>query len=361
MNKLVLMMVALLGMLGSSGQALPYHSDSVEYDNADKTVHLGATLTYPKTGGPFAAAVLITGSGTQDRDETIFGHHPFAVIADYLTRRGYAVLRVDDRGAGLSKGELRTATSADFAKDVETSMAWLRTQKEINPTKIGLIGHSEGGMIAPIIASRNGAVAFIISLAGPADGVGTIMYQSVEALKRMHVSDLYIDFNAAQERMVLSDALIANDTASLLQKVDSGYRAYLAAIPDSAKAKYGFAPTPENFHTLLSQQAAAVVSPWFKFFLAYKAADYYPAVKCPVLLLGGAEDIQVHNVTDVPQLDSLLKASGNKNVAARVVPGLNHLFQHCHTCMSTEYGKLGESFAPEVLQIMGDWLDKAAR
>ena len=129
----------------------PYNSDSVEYDNADKTVHLGATLTYPKTGGPFPAAVLITGSGTQDRDETLFGHHPFAVIADYLTRRGYAVLRVDDRGAGLSKGDLTKPTSADFAKDVETSMAWLKTQKEIDPSRIGLIGHSEGGMIAPMI------------------------------------------------------------------------------------------------------------------------------------------------------------------------------------------------------------------
>jgi hypothetical protein len=335
----------------------PYNSDSVEYDNADKTVHLGATLTYPKTGGHFPAAVLITGSGTQDRDETIFNHHPFAVIADYLTRRGYAVLRVDDRGAGLSKGDLTKPTSADFAKDVETSMAWLKTQKEIDPSRIGLIGHSEGGMIAPMIASHNMAVAFIISLAGPADGFATIMYQSVESLKRMHASDLYINFNTVQERMILSDALSTNDTATLLQKVDSQYQAYLSSIPDSSKANYSFVPAPESFRALLSRQATALISPWFKFFLAYKAANYYPAVKCPVLLLGGAEDIQVPNATDIPELDSLLKASGNKRVTGHLMPGLNHLFQHCHTCTVAEYGKLEETFSPEVLQIMGDWLD----
>jgi pimeloyl-ACP methyl ester carboxylesterase len=357
----LLTIIPLLLALKSWQQTPPppfsYNSDSVEYDNADKTVHLGATLTYPKTGGPFAAAVLITGSGTQDRDETILGHHPFAVIADYLTRRGYAVLRVDDRGAGLSKGDLTKPTSADFAKDVETSMAWLKTQKEIDPSRIGLIGHSEGGMIAPMIASKNKNVAFIISLAGPADGFGTIMYQSVESLKRMHVSDLYITFNTVQERTILSDALSANDTASFLRQVDSQYRVYLLSIPDSAKAKYSFAPTPENFHTLISQQATAVISPWFKFFLAYKAADYYPAVKCPVLLLGGSDDIQVNNAADIPELDSLLKASGNKKVTPHLMPGLNHLFQHCHTCMIQEYGKLEETFSPEVLQIMGDWLD----
>ncbi len=342
-------------------RSLPYNSDSVGYDNAAKTVHLGATLTWPKTDGPFAAAILITGSGTQDRDETILGHHPFAVSADYLTRRGYAVLRVDDRGAGLSKGDVVKSTSADFAKDVETSMAWLKTRKEIDPSRIGLIGHSDGGMIAPMVASRHKDVAFIISLAGPADGFGTIMYQSQESLKRAHVSDLYISFTAVQERMILSDALNTNDTASLLQKVDSQYRAYLASIPDSAKAKYGFAPTPEQYHALLSRQAAAVISPWFRFFLAYKAADYYPAVKCPVLLLGGSEDVQVPNAADIPELDSLLKASGNKRVTGRLMPGLNHLFQHCQACTVGEYSKLEETFSPEVLQIMADWLDAIVR
>jgi pimeloyl-ACP methyl ester carboxylesterase len=362
---LVLTIIPLLMALESRPQSphppSPYNSDSVEYDNADKTVHLGATLTFPKTGGPFPAAVLITGSGTQDRDETILGHHPFAAIADYLTRRGYAVLRVDDRGAGLSKGDVMKATSADFAKDVETSMTWLKTQNEIDPSRIGLIGHSEGGMIAPMVAARNKDVAFIISLAGPADGFGTIMYQSLESLKRAHASDMYINFTAVQERTILSDALSINDTASLLQKVDSQYRAYLSSIPDSAKASYSFVPAPESFRALLNRQATALISPWFKFFLAYKAADYYPAVRCPVLLLGGAEDIQVPNATDIPELDSLLKTSGNKRVTGHLMPGLNHLFQHCHTCTVGEYGKLEETFSPEVLQIMGDWLDGNVR
>jgi len=339
----------------------PYHSDSVEYDNADKTVHLAATLTYPEKGGPFPAAILITGSGIQDRDETIFGHHPFAVIADYLTRRGYAVLRVDDRTAGLSTGDIKYATSADFAKDVETSFNWLRKQKYIDPKKIGLIGHSEGAAIAPMVAAENKDIAFIISLAGPANGYSTMMYQAISPLQRSHANEQVIAFELAKEKMLLDNMKTAADSAAFMQGMDKDYRAYYTSIPDSLRPQYNFVPRPENYLHALAPAAWSIVTPWWKFLINYQVATWYPKVHCPVLLLGGDKDFQVSNATDITVIASILKAHHNTNVETHLMPGLNHLFQHCKTCLLQEYGALEETFSPEVLSIMADWLDKNIR
>jgi pimeloyl-ACP methyl ester carboxylesterase len=339
----------------------PYHSDSVEYDNADKSVHLAATLTYPEKGGPFPAAILITGSGTQDRDETLFGHRPFAVIADYLTRRGYAVLRVDDRNAGLSTGDVYHATTADFAKDVETSFHWLKMQKQVDPTKIGLIGHSEGAMIAPMVAAQNNDIAFIINLAGALDGYRTLMYQTLEPLRRSHTGDLLIGFAMFKERMFLDNMKLATDSAGFMQRVTHDYEAYYAAIPDSMRSQYAFVPKPDVFLHALAPIAHHLVAPWWKFFITTDLTHYYEKVRCPVLLLGGDKDIQVDNAADMTAIASILKDHHNKNVETHLVPGLNHFFQHCHSCAVQEYGKLEETFAPEVLQLMADWLDKTIR
>ena len=312
----------------------PYHSDSVEYDNAGKTVHLGATLTYPEKGGPFPAVILITGSGIQDRDETLFGHRPFAVIADYLTRRGYAVLRVDDRSAGLSTGDVENATSADFAGDVGTSLAWLKTRKEIDPKKIGLIGHSEGAMIAPMVASRRKDIAFIISLAGPLSGYTTVMYQVRTPMQHSHAAAQDIHDVLTKQRIVLDNVMKASDSAAFMKGVD---------------------------RAALTPQARVLLSPWYRFFIRYDATPYYSKVKCPFLLLGGEKDIQVHNAADMPAIAAILREHGNHRVETRLLTGLNHLFQHCHSCTVMEYGKLEETFAPEALQVMGDWLDKIRR
>jgi uncharacterized protein len=336
----------------------PYHSDSVEYDNADKTVHLAATLTYPEKGGPFPAAILITGSGTQDRDETLFGHHPFAVIADYLTRTGYAVLRVDDRTAGLSTGDVRKATTADFAKDVETSFAWLKKSKQIDPKRIGLIGHSEGAMIAPIVASDNKDIAFIISLAGPLSGDSTTMYQVRTTLRQYHTAEPMIAYTLAQERIILDNVKAAGDTATLLQGLDRDYRVYYATLPDSVRSQNSFYTKPDNFAHSVAPKILPAFVPWWKFYIAYDATPYYAKVKCPVLFLGGDKDIQVDNATDIPRLAAILEAHQNDKVEAHLMPGLNHLFQHCHTCTIQEYGQLEETFSPEVLAIMAAWLDK---
>ena len=339
----------------------PYHSDSVEYDNADKTVHLAATLTYPEKGGPFPAAILITGSGIQDRDETLFGHHPFAVIADYLTRNGYAVLRVDDRTAGLSTGNIWSATTADYAKDVETSFNWLKKRKEIDPKKIGLIGHSEGAMIAPMVAAENKNVAFIISMAGPLNGYSTMMYQTLTPLQRSHTGEHVIAFELVRERMLLENIKNATDSAGFMQGMDRDYRAYYAAIPDSLRPQYNFVPSPDQYLHALAPLAYSTVSPWLKFLVTYQADPYYSKIDCPVLLLGGEKDFQVPNATDMTVIASILKDHHNTKVETHLMPGLNHLFQHCHTCLMQEYGQLEETFSPEVLSIMSTWLDKNVR
>lgn len=339
----------------------PYHADSVEYDNANKTVHLAATLTYPEKGGPFPAAILITGSGMQDRDETVFGHKPFAVIADYLTKRGYAVLRVDDRTAGLSTGDVHYATTADFAKDVQTSFNWLITQKNIDPRRIGLIGHSEGGMIAPMVAAENPKVAFIISLAGAVNGFATLMYQTLEPLRRSHTGDQFISFATHRERMLLKNMKTADDSASFMQGLTRDYRDYYASIPDSIRPQYFFVPKPEIFLPAIAPMAHRLVAPWWKFFLTVDMTPYYNKVKCPALLLGGDKDIQVDNAVDMETIASILKDNKNQGVETHLMPGLNHFFQHCHTCSVQEYAKLEETFSPEVLKIMADWLDKTIR
>src|SRR6201991_399529 len=335
----------------------PYRSDSVEYDDADKTVHVGATLPYPAQGGPFPAVLLITGSGTQDRDEEMFGHKPFAVIADYLTRRGYAVLRVDDRQAGLSTGDVsRVVTTVDFAKDAETSFAWLKAQKQIDAGRIGLMGHSEGAMIAPMVASRNKDIAFIISLAGPANGEETMIYQTLEPLKQLGASGDFIAYSRTQKKILLDNMLRATDSASFMKGIDSEYRAYLSATPDSMRPNYIL--SPEKYEALLAPQTATLLLDWWKFLLRYRASEYYSKVKCPVLALGGEKDIQVPNASDLPVIDSTLKEAGNNRVTVRLMPGLNHLFQRCKSCTVAEYAQIEESFSPEALQIMGEWMDK---
>lgn len=337
----------------------PYNSDSVEYDNADRSVHLAGTLTYPKTGGPFPVAVLITGSGQQDRDETILGHKPFAVIADYLTRRGYAILRVDDRMMGLSRGDLAHATSADFAKDVETSVAYLKTRKEINPAKIGLIGHSEGAMIAPMVAAKDKNIAFIILLASPAvGGYQTLLWQTVEPFRRSGAQPGFIAGVSGLEKLVLDNVLAAKDEQDFVQRISAAYKTWYESTPDSIRGLYPSLYFPvDQAGPYFGKSASTLMSPWYRFFLSYPTIDDFRRLQCAVLALDGEQDAQVACDPNLDLIRRTLSEAGNKHFETRAIPGLNHLFQHCHTCIASEYGQLTETFSPEALGIMGDWLD----
>jgi alpha/beta superfamily hydrolase len=335
----------------------PYQVDSVEYDNADKTVHLGATLTYPKGQGPFPAAILITGSGQQDRDETLFGHKPFAVIADYLTRRGFAVLRVDDREVGKSKGDDK-ATSEDFATDVMISMDYLKTRNEIDKNKIGLIGHSEGGLIASIVITKRKDVAFIISLAGPGmTGADILADQNEVIMKKEGIDSATARAYYRLYRRILDYSVKEKDSALAVQKSKQAFLEWKKSVPPEQLKTLNLANDSEAVNNY-GKMVAVLRKPWMKYFLLSDAFMNYQKAYSPVLALNGSEDIQVIAKKNLTGIKQALQKSKSKNYEVKELPGLNHLFQQCKKCSLSEYGQLEETFAPEALEMMAKWLEK---
>lgn len=336
-----------------------YNSEEVEYDNADKTVHFGATYTYPKTGGTFATAILITGSGQQDRDETIFDHKPFAVIADHLAKSGYAVLRVDDRGMGKTKGPVANATTADFAKDIEASIAYLKTRKETDSHKLGLIGHSEGGQIAVMVAAAHPEdIDFIIGLAGPGENGATILAGQQEAIWRKYGVP---PATAAAFRtfyyQVTSAVTLQSDSTSIYKKAWQTYLDWKKTQPDSSLAQLGLSDNTQSAG-LIRQVSLFLSSPWTKYFVTADPAPYIRQLQCKYLALNGSEDLQVIASTNLPAIQQAIDKSRIKIYSVIEMKGLNHLFQHCRTCTPQEYGQLEETFAPEALDTIANWLNQ---
>jgi pimeloyl-ACP methyl ester carboxylesterase len=344
----------------------PYQSEDVEYDNADKSIHFGGTFTVPVPGpntnyfrAPvYPTVLLITGSGQQDRDETILGHKSFAVIADYLTRQGIAVLRVDDRDKGKTTGNFITSTSADFALDVEAGITYLKTRKDVDTFNIGLIGHSEGGMIAPIVASRKKDIGFIVLLAGPGVKISELMeQQSVDVAAASGMSKKYIEKYRLLYRQLISTIINEPDSVKAFNKSlevfntwqkDKGLFLVKATtgVTDE-KSKTGF----------LKGMVRQLNAPWFNYFMKFNPADYLAAVKCPVLALNGEKDIQVAAKLNLAGIKTVLQKN-NTQVTTMEMPGLNHLFQHCKKCSVDEYGDLEETFDIETLKIIGNWIKK---
>jgi pimeloyl-ACP methyl ester carboxylesterase len=333
----------------------PYREEQVVFRNNTENFDLAGTLTLPEGNGPFPAAVLITGSGQQDRDETVFGHKPFLVISDYLTRNGIAVLRYDDRGIGGSKGNLNNVTSQNFAGDAAAAVSYLATRPEIDPGKIGLIGHSEGGLIAPIVASENPAIAFIVSLAGPGvRGKELLMKQSADILKVSGTPEKEIE-EAMSTNNKLYDMVIADpDQRSFAKKALEWYGREL-----DAKGL-----TPEKRKEDMAGFAQAIVqlnNAWMRYFIATDPAIFWSKVKCPVLALNGEKDLQVNYEQNLPAIKAALKKGGNRKVKTIALPGLNHLFQHSATGNPSEYLNIEETFSPEALKIMADWIKKTMK
>ena len=335
-----------------------YKSEDVEYDNADKTIHFGATLSYPNTGGPFATAVLITGSGQQDRDETIFNHKPFAVIADYLAKKGYAVLRVDDRGVGKTTGDVKSATSADFAKDVEAGLAYLKSRKEVAKNKLGLIGHSEGGAIAPMVAARNKDIAFIILLAGPGIKGDDLLAKQNKAI--LTADGISAEAAGSYEALFKELVDISLQTADTTKAMAEGWKAYSNwknRTPAVQISTLGFTNDADARKTVTALVKIAS-APWMNYFLNYDPAPALKKTHTKILALNGSKDIQVIAGPNLAGIQTALTQAGNKNFTIKELDGLNHLFQHCHTCTVNEYNDLEETFSPEALDIIGTWLDK---
>jgi uncharacterized protein len=314
----------------------PYREEEVTFDNTSAGVTLAGTLTLPQGPGPFTAAVLITGSGPQDRNESLMGHQPFLVLADHLTRKGIAVLRYDDRGVGKSTGTFASATSADFATDAEAAIAYLQTRKEIAPRKIGLIGHSEGGMIAPMIAARNVHVAFIVLMAGTGvRGDEVLVAQAAAVAEAMGAPKPVVDQIAARQRETLALVKTETDEAALIKK--------LQELNPGAGAQ-------------IATQVRQMRSAWFRFFLDYDPALVLRKVTVPVLAINGAKDTQVVASQNLPAIRAALDAAGNKNVQIVEFPGLNHLFQTAKTGAPAEYGEIEETMAPAVLETISTWV-----
>lgn len=333
-----------------------FKSEEVNYWNVADSVHIFGTLTMPEKGSKFPAVILITGSGTQDRDVTLFGHKPFKVIAEYLSARGFAVLRVDDRGAGkttLGKN-FKTVTSADFAKDVKSGIDYLTTRTEINRKKIGIIGHSEGGMIAPMVANITKEVAYIVSLAGSGVSGKLVAGNQIKTILLKKGEDsLFV-----KEQVAFNDKLIDVIASDDEQKIkEEKMRQVLGSLSEEFKTKNKILGNEDVF---IKSQLKNVI-PWVKFFMKHDPADDWKKIKCPVLILNGTKDTQVDVDLHLPAIENALEMAKNKHYKIVRLNGLNHLFQHANTGLVDEYAKIKEDFAPEALQIMGDWLTKTTK
>ena len=334
----------------------PYNDEEVVFENKIDSIKLGGSFTFPKEGNNFPVVVLITGSGWEDRDETIFNHKPFLVIADYLTRKGFAVLRFDDRGGGASTGNVKEATSLDFVKDVKAAVDYLKTRKEVNQNKIGLIGHSEGGMIAPIVATERKDIAFIILLAGPGLTGEEILIRQTELISKAEgIPDQEIEKNLKLSKSIYSEIRESKDSDEANERVTKLLEKYVETLSDSEKTELGDAKA------FIERQSKAVTSPWFTYFLKYDPVPVLEKVKCPLLALNGEKDLQVPAKEDLAAIEKALKKGKNKNYKTQLLPGLNHLFQTAKTGSPNEYGKIEETFSPIALQAIGDWLKEILR
>lgn len=336
----------------------PYESKDVTYHNANHSIQFGATVTKPFGAGPYPAVLLITGSGPQNRDEELFGHKPFAVIADDLARRGFLVLRVDDRGVGQSTGDHRSATSRDFADDVKAGLAYLRSLPEVDKKKIGLLGHSEGGMIAQMVGAEDKDLAFLVMLAAPGLPVTELMTLQNEAvmLSAGVQKEAVKEYSGLYRQLVNAIAFAPADGAEKLattivnnwtKKTPKEIVVATTGISDEA--------SKQKWVGSFSKQ---LTNPWFHYFLKYNPDDYLRKLKAKVLALNGDKDVQVTSSPNLAGLRASLKKSNSPHYDVVALEGLNHLFQRCQKCTVQEYGELEETMAPAALEAIGTWLVK---
>jgi pimeloyl-ACP methyl ester carboxylesterase len=328
----------------------PYDTLDVEYPDAKAGVKLAGTLTTPRGAGPYPCALLITGSGPENRNEELFNHRPFLVLADHLTRHGIAVLRVDDRGVGGSTGRVTGATSEDFASDVAAGIEFLKTRKEIDPRRIGLIGHSEGGLIAPMVATRSKDVAFIVLMAGPGVRGDSILIMQTAAIRRLlGTSEQAITRESAAMRRVHA-MVIQGDTVGVVRTTRELVAIQAEAVTAEERRGLG------DLDSLARTASRQFMIPWMRFFLTYDPRPTLMKVRCPVLALNGSKDFQVPPKENLAAISAALKQGGNRDATVKELPGLNHLFQTATTGAMSEYATIEETIAPAALDEMSGWI-----
>jgi hypothetical protein len=321
----------------------PYREEEVSFASVPG-VRIAGTLTLPQGSGPFPAAVLITGSGQQDRDESLMGHKPFLVLSDYLTRRGIAVLRMDDRGEGGSTGNFAASTTADFANDVEATVRFLAARPEVARNKVGLIGHSEGGVIAPMVATRSPGVAYVVMLAGTGiPGDSLLRLQGAAILRASGASEEMVKRQGEVQGRVFAALRGGGDSAAVARRVRASLtpeeRAAAATTPDSL---------PPSVRPLLT--------PWFRYFLGYDPRPALQRLTVPTLALNGSLDVQVPAKENLGAIDAALRTAGNRDYRVMELPGLNHLFQTARTGGPAEYATIEETMAPAALEAVASWI-----
>lgn len=346
--------LSLTAFATSGNEALPYVSRNVVYYNADHSIRFGATLTTPDTLKRHQTVILVSGTGKQDRDGTMAGHKMFGVLADYLTRRGIAVLRVDDRGVGQTTGVYETATTADFASDVLTSIQFLKTLRYVDRKNIGLIGHSEGGAVISIVTARSKDVACMVSIAGLATpGLESLRKQNYDLVEASKLPDYDKRRSNEINNLMFATAYRYAESDSMETKLNETYQEWKKKDDvyfKSLNIEY------DHFRFPIYSYVRSAIGPWYRYFIQYDPGKYLTHVKVPVLAINGDKDLMVACDENLGNFRKYLTAAGNKDIKTVVLPGLNHLFQHCITCATSEPATLKEDFAPEALELIGNWL-----
>ena len=330
---------------------LPYYTEEVKFANNMDSVTLAGTLSLPVRNGVYPAVILVSGSGPQNRDEELARHKPFLVLSDYLTRHGIAVLRYDDRGFGESTGCHECATTADFARDVYAAVEYLKNRGEIDINNIGLIGHSEGGMIAPKVASINSDVSFIVTLAAPGVSLKEIVLKQAESISRAEGASeekIAVDRNILDKAMdVIADAENRDVLKKQLSKL----------IKKEARKHKKLIKEESSMNDYVNSFLEEYATVWMIYALKYNTSEYFEKVECPALILNGKKDLQVDSEDNLFAIEKAFQKSGNKKVKIIEYPNLNHLFQECKTGSPGEYSTIAETISPKVLDDIKSWIE----
>ncbi|CAM4101796.1 MULTISPECIES: alpha/beta hydrolase family protein [Flavobacterium] len=328
----------------------PYYEEEVKFKNTDADITLSGTFTRPIQKGKYPVVILISGSGRHDRDGSAESHRPFLVISDYLTRNGIAVLRYDDRGFRKSSGDFSKATTADFAKDVVSAVSYLKSRNDINVKHIGLIGHSEGGIIAPLVANQSSNISFIVTLAAtaiPGSEVAVMQSKILRPFPVPNENDFEKNVRIAIE-IASSNLDIAKKRTALIKHNKS----YLTPILKSLGA------SDDNISKFIDNETETVLKPWNKYFFNYNPANEFEKLKIPMLSLNGSMDKQVDATINQNAIRKALIKGGNKKYKIIELENLNHLFQECKTGNIDEYKELEQTIAPIALNEVYKWINE---
>jgi pimeloyl-ACP methyl ester carboxylesterase len=329
----------------------PYEVEDALVDNPRAGVTLSATITTPRGSGPFPAVVLVSGSGPQDRDEALMGHRPFLVLADHLTRAGIAVLRYDDRGVGRSTGDFAAATSEDFASDALAAVAHLERLPGIGP--VGIVGHSEGGLVGPMAAVDDDRVDFVVMMAGPGlTGAEIIDLQSELINRAEGTPEEIIQHNRRTQEQLFDIVATEADPSAAAPKLRAVLRASIEQLPQDVRDQMGASAGAQAIEAQVQQMN----SPWIRFFLFYDPRPTLERVTVPVLALNGEKDLQVPAEANLKEVAAALERGGNTDATTLLLPGLNHLFQEAETGSPNEYAVIEETMNPAALEAISSWI-----